>query len=164
VACRRATHAEREIRFCVGSHRIQASRKPARSLAEERARHFLGIAEIDDAHADRDEQRPPRGTGFTELIPKGTPLPASVTETFTTADHNQPSIQITPVWRTVRNRRLGTFDVTEIPPAGPPEPVIAVTFHVDAAGAFSLMARDTHNRARPARAKALMTACGPSRR
>ena len=35
-----------------------------------------------------------KGGKFTPLIPKGAPLPASVTETFTTADPNQPSIQL----------------------------------------------------------------------
>jgi molecular chaperone DnaK (HSP70) len=83
---------------------------------------------------------------FTPLIPKGTPLPVSVTETFTTADPNQPSIQIKPYQGensiAPRNKRLGLFEVTEIPPAGPGEPLIEVTFHIDARGAFSITARD----------------------
>lgn len=83
---------------------------------------------------------------FTPLIPKGTPLPASLTETFTTADPDQPSIQIKPFQGEKRlaafNRRLGVFEVTQIPPASPGEPLILVTFHVDAQGAFSITARD----------------------
>jgi molecular chaperone DnaK len=40
------------------------------------------------------------------------------------------------------NTALGLFEVTEIPPANPGQPVIQVTFHVDADGAFSMTARD----------------------
>ena len=85
---------------------------------------------------------------FTRLIAKGTPLPVSVTETFTTADPNQSSIKIKPFQGerslAARNSGLGMFEVTEIPPAGPGEPLIQVTFHVDAGGAFSITARDAH--------------------
>jgi molecular chaperone DnaK len=85
---------------------------------------------------------------FTPLIAKGTPLPASVTETFTTADPNQSSIKIKPLQGesslAARCKRLGLFEVTEIPPAGPGEPLIEITFHVDAGGAFSIAARDAH--------------------
>jgi molecular chaperone DnaK len=85
---------------------------------------------------------------FTPLIAKGTPLPASVTETFTTADPNQSSIKIKPYQGekslTARNKGLGLFEVTEIPPARPGEPLIEVTFHIDADGAFSMTARDAH--------------------
>jgi molecular chaperone DnaK len=83
---------------------------------------------------------------FTPLIPKGTPLPVSLTETFTTGDQNQSSLKIKPFQGekpfAARNKRLGLFEVTEIPPAGPGEPLIEVTFHVDARGAFSITARD----------------------
>jgi molecular chaperone DnaK len=40
------------------------------------------------------------------------------------------------------NQRLGHFDVTEIPPANPGEPLIYVTFRVDAQGELSITARD----------------------
>jgi molecular chaperone DnaK len=87
-----------------------------------------------------------KGGRFTPLIPKGTPLPASVTETFTTADLCQPSIQLKPFQGenplASFNEGLGVFQVTEIPPAGPGEPLIYVTFHVDAQGALSITARD----------------------
>ena len=87
-----------------------------------------------------------KGGRFTPLIRKGAPLPVSVTETFTTADPNQPSIQLKPFQGENSlasfNEGLGVFDVTEIPPAGPGEPLIHVTFHVDAQGALGITARD----------------------
>jgi len=85
---------------------------------------------------------------FTPLIAKGTPLPVSVTETFTTADPNQSSIKIKPFQGekslAARNKKLGLFEVTEIPPAAPGEPLIEVTFHVDSGGAFSMTAKEAH--------------------
>jgi molecular chaperone DnaK len=90
-----------------------------------------------------------KGGRFTPLIPKGARLPASVTETFTTADPDQPSIQLKPYQGesppASRNQQLGHFDVTEIPPANPGEPLIYVTFHVDARGELSITARDERN-------------------
>jgi molecular chaperone DnaK len=87
-----------------------------------------------------------KGGIFTRLIPKGAPLPASVTETFTTADPNQLSIQLRPLQGESRlassNHGLGVFDVTEIPPASPGEPLIYVTFHVDAQGELTITAMD----------------------
>jgi molecular chaperone DnaK len=87
-----------------------------------------------------------KGGRFTPLIPKGTALPVSLTETFTTADPDQPSIKIKPFQGenplAAFNQRLGVFEVTDIPPASPGEPLIQVTFHVDAQGAFSITARD----------------------
>ena len=88
------------------------------------------------------------GGKFTPLILKGTRLPAAVTETFTTAEPNQPSIKIKPfqgeMCLATLNKRLGLFEVTEIPPAGPGEPLIEISFHVDTGGAFSITARDGH--------------------
>jgi molecular chaperone DnaK len=87
-----------------------------------------------------------KGGKFTPLIARGTPLPVSVTETFTTADPNQASIKIKPFQgeksRAARNQSLGMFEVTEIPPARPREPAIEVTFHFDIEGTFSITARD----------------------
>jgi molecular chaperone DnaK (HSP70) len=89
-----------------------------------------------------------KGGTFTPLIRKGMPLPVRVTEIFTTAEPDQSSVKIkcfegekSP---TARNRELGWFELAEIPPGGPGEPQIEVTFHVDATGAFSIMARDAH--------------------
>lgn len=80
------------------------------------------------------------------MIAKGTPLPVSQTEIFTTTDPGQSSIKIKPFQgensRVSFNKRLGLYEVTEIPAADPGEPLIHVTFHVDAQGAFSLAATD----------------------
>jgi molecular chaperone DnaK len=87
---------------------------------------------------------------FTRLIARGTPLPVSVTERFTTASPNQSSIKIKPFQgeksRTARNKSLGLFEVVEIPPAAPGIPQIEITFHVDASGAVSITARDAFTR------------------
>jgi molecular chaperone DnaK len=87
-----------------------------------------------------------KGGKFTRLIARGTPLPTSVTETFTTADPNQSSIKIKPFQgeksRAARNTSLGLFEVAEIPPAAPGVPQIEITFHVDAGGVVSITARD----------------------
>jgi hypothetical protein len=60
-----------------------------------------------------------KGGRFTPLIPKGVPLPTSVTETFTTADPDQASIKLKPFrgesQRVSLNKGLGLFEVTEIP-------------------------------------------------
>src|SRR5690348_8763992 len=71
----------------LGRLRRGSARSPARLAgggkpAACRLRHSVGIET--------------KGGRFTPLIPKGTPLPASVTETFTTADLCQPSIQLKP--------------------------------------------------------------------
>jgi molecular chaperone DnaK len=90
-----------------------------------------------------------KGGRFTPLIPKGARLPASVTETFTTADPDQESIQLRPFQGdkplASLNQQLGHFEVTEIPPANPGEPLIYVTFHVDAKGKLTITARDEGN-------------------
>lgn len=97
-----------------------------------RLQHSVGIATL--------------GGIFTRVIPKGTRLPVSHTEIFTTADPNQSSIQIQPFQGemplTASNKPLGLFEVMEIPPGDAREPVIEVTFHVDAQGALSLTAKD----------------------
>ena len=73
-------------------------------------------------------------------------IPASVTETFTTADPDQASIKLKPFQgesqRVSFNKGLGLFEVTEIPLASPGQPQIYVTFHVDARGELSITARD----------------------
>jgi len=90
-----------------------------------------------------------KGGRFTSLIAKGTPLPVSLTETFTTGDPDQSSIQVSPCQGenplAVSNEQLGVFDVTGIPPAAAGEPQILVTFHVDVRGAFSITAKDANS-------------------
>ena len=87
-----------------------------------------------------------KGGRFTPVIAKGAPLPASATETFTTAEPDMPSIQIRAFQGehplAARNTGLGLFEVAQIPPGGRGQPQIEVTFHVDADGAFSMTARD----------------------
>lgn len=93
------------------------------------------------------------GQWFTPLIPKGTRLPFSLTETFTTEEPNQTSIKIKPLpgenSLASFNKRLGLFEVTDILPAGPREPMIRVTFHVNAKGALRITARDGTGRDLP---------------
>jgi molecular chaperone DnaK len=87
-----------------------------------------------------------KGGVFTPLLGQGMPLPVSVTEIFTTAERNQPSITIRCLQgeepSAARNMELGVFELAELPPGGRGEPQIEVTFHVDASGAFSITARD----------------------
>jgi molecular chaperone DnaK len=87
-----------------------------------------------------------KGGKFTRLIQKGAPLPVSLTETFTTADPGQSSITIKPCQGerplAALNKRLGVFEVSEIPTSQPRQIVIEVTFCVDAQGAFSMTAKD----------------------
>jgi molecular chaperone DnaK len=87
-----------------------------------------------------------KGGVFTALISRGTLLPASRTEIFTTADRDQTSIKIT-LFQGERalakhNRRLGLFEISGLPPGPAGKPQIAVTFSVDESHAFNLTARD----------------------
>jgi molecular chaperone DnaK len=88
------------------------------------------------------------GGVFTRLIPRGAPLPASVTEIFTTAEPDMATLQIRPFQgedpQAARNIELGPFEVTQLPPGRAGGPQIAVTFNVDADGAFSMTARDLY--------------------
>jgi molecular chaperone DnaK len=87
-----------------------------------------------------------RGGVFTPIIEHGTPLPMSWSESFTTADHNQPSIQIKVFQgrhgKTARNQRLGIFEVHGITPGPPGAAQVEVTFHVDAQGVLTVSAHD----------------------
>ena len=69
-----------------------------------------------------------------------------MTETFTTSDLNQLSIQLKPFQGESPlvsfNQQLGHFEVTEISPANPREPLMYVTFQVDAQGELSITAWD----------------------
>jgi molecular chaperone DnaK len=87
-----------------------------------------------------------KGGTFTPLIWMGMRLPVSVTEIFTTAERNQPSITIRCLQgeepSAAGNMELGVFELAELPAGRRGEPQIEVTFHVDASGAFSITARD----------------------
>jgi len=80
-----------------------------------------------------------RGGVFTPLIDRGSAVPAQRTETFTTADDNQPSIKIRVL--ASNGEPLGDYELL-LRPAPRGVPMIHVTFRVEATGAFRLLAKD----------------------
>ncbi len=87
-----------------------------------------------------------KGGVMTKLIERNTTIPTRRTEVFTTADDNQPSVEI-HVLQGERemaqfNKTLGKFQLVDLPPAPRGVPQIEVTFDIDANGIVHVSAKD----------------------
>ena len=88
----------------------------------------------------------PKGGVMTKLIERNTTIPTRRTEVFTTADDNQPSVEIKVLQgereMAAYNSELGTFTLSDLPAAPRGVPQIEVTFDIDANGIVVVSAKD----------------------
>src|SRR5476651_2177049 len=87
-----------------------------------------------------------RGGVMTKLIERNTTIPTRKAEVFSTADDNQPSVQVHVLQgeseMALYNKTLGKFDLVGIPPAPRGIPQIEVAFDIDANGIINVSAKD----------------------
>jgi molecular chaperone DnaK len=87
-----------------------------------------------------------KGGVFTKLIDRNTTIPTRKSEIFSTAEDNQPSVQVHVLQgeseMAMYNKTLGKFDLVGIPPAPRGLPQIEVAFDIDANGIINVSAKD----------------------
>ena len=87
-----------------------------------------------------------RGGVMTKLIERNTTIPTKKSEVFTTAEDNQPSVEVHVLQgeseMATYNKTLGKFQLVGIPPAPRGMPQIEVTFDIDANGIINVSAKD----------------------
>jgi molecular chaperone DnaK len=87
-----------------------------------------------------------KGGVFTKLIERNTTIPTRKAETFTTAEDNQPSVEVHVAQgeseMVLYNKTLGKFQLVGIPPAPRGMPLIEVSFDIDANGIINVSAKD----------------------
>ncbi len=87
-----------------------------------------------------------KGGVMTTLIERNTPIPTRKSETFTTAEDSQPSVEIHVLQgereMAAYNKTLGKFQLVDLPPAPRGMPQIEVTFDIDANGIVHVAAQD----------------------